>query len=99
MIWLKRQKDVQWPKAWEGGYIIGHEEVKNYWTRQWAEINPTVIPTSFFERENGILEVSVHQNVKDLKGNLIFDGTVLHIYNFLDGLIEKMDIELIENHQ
>ncbi|RZK16315.1 MAG: ketosteroid isomerase, partial [Pedobacter sp.] len=25
------QKDVQWSKAWEGGYISGHEEIKDYW--------------------------------------------------------------------
>jgi len=90
------QKDVQWSKAWEGGYIIGHDEIRAYWTRQWAEINPTVQPTSFFERPNGSLEVMVHQIVKSLDGNMIFDGVVMHIYTFIDGLIKKMDIELVE---
>ncbi len=27
------QKDVQWSKAWEGGYISGHDEIRQYWTR------------------------------------------------------------------
>lgn len=93
------QKDVQWSKAWEGGYISGHEEIKDYWIRQWAEINPIVLPTGFYERENGSLEVTVHQNVKDLKGDIIFDGKVKHIYAFENGLIRKMDIELFEEHQ
>ncbi|MET0944782.1 MAG: nuclear transport factor 2 family protein [Flavobacterium sp.] len=92
------QPDVQWSKAWEGGYISGHDEIKQYWTRQWTEINPKVEPTSFEERENGSLEVKVHQNVKDLHGNLIFDGLVKHIYTFQDGLIKTMDIELVENN-
>ena len=91
------QADVQWSKAWEGGYISGHNEIKEYWTRQWTEINPNVEPIGFVERENGILEVKVHQNVKDLGGNLMFDGMVKHIYTFQNGLIKTMDIELVEN--
>lgn len=92
------QKDVQWSKAWEGGYISGHHEIKEYWTRQWTEINPKVEPVGFNQRENGSLEVKVHQNVKDLKDNLVFDGLVKHIYTFQDGLIKTMDIELAENN-
>ena len=85
--------EVQWSKAWEGGYISGHEEIKEYWTRQWKELNPTVTPTGFKERENGGLEVEVHQNVKDLNGNLVFDGLVKHVYTFDKDLIKSMDIE------
>lgn len=86
--------DVQWNKAWEGGYISGHDEIRQYWTRQWKEINPKVEPVGFTERPDGRLEVSVHQNVKELDGKKLFDGTVKHIYRFEDGLIKTMDIEL-----
>ena len=89
------QPNVLWSKAWEGGYISGHEEIKKYWTRQWNEINPDVEPVGFIERQNGSLEVEVHQKVKDLQGNLMFDGTVLHIYTFEDNLIKTMDIEQV----
>ena len=89
------QPTVQWPKAWEGGYISGHDAIKEYWTRQWKEVNPNVEPVGFNERQNGSLEVEVHQKVKDLQGNLVFDGTVKHIYTFEDGLIKTMDIELV----
>lgn len=85
--------DVQWSKAWEGGYISGHEEVRQYWTRQWKEINPTVEPTGFTERPDGSLEVKVHQKVKDLQGAVLFDGEVKHVYRFEEGLIRMMDIE------
>lgn len=91
------QEDVQWSKAWEDGYISGHGEIKEYWTRQWTEINPKVEPVGFTERENKSLEVKVHQHVKDLQGNLMFDGMVKHIYTFQEGLIKTMDIELMEN--
>ncbi len=83
------QPNVQWSKAWEGGYISGHDEIKKYWTRQWKEINPNVEPIGFIERKDGSLEVEVHQKVKDLEGNSVLDGMVKHIYTFEDGLIRK----------
>lgn len=86
-------QDIEWPKAFEGGFIKGHEEIRQYWTRQWTEINPTVEPTDIKERQDGTLEVLIHQIVKDLDGNPIFNGEVKHIYTVQDGLLRKMDIE------
>lgn len=86
--------DIQWPKAFEGGYVNGHNEIRKYWTRQWTEINPTVEPISLNERENGSLEIKVQQKVKDLQGNILFDGIVKHIYTLQDDLLRRMDIEL-----
>ena len=85
--------EVRWPNGWEGGYVYGHEEVRNYWLRQWKELDPKVDPTGFHERPDGSLEVKVHQHVKDLQGNSIFDGTVIHVYFFENGLIRTMNIE------
>jgi len=84
---------VQWPKAFEGGYVSGHNEIREYWTRQWREINPNVQPVGFNERQDGTLEITVRQKVKDLQDNIIFDGTVKHIYVLEDGLLRRMDIE------
>lgn len=86
--------DVQWPKAFEGGYVEGHNEIRKYWTRQWTEINPTVEPIGFMERDNGTLQITIHQIVKDLQGNIIFNGNVKHIYTVEDNLLRRMDIEL-----
>jgi len=85
--------EVKWPKAWEGGYANGHDEVRDYWERQWKEIDPNVTPVGFRERENGTLEVEVDQLVKDLEGNILFEGKVIHVYVITDGLLQKMDIE------
>ena len=30
--------DVDWPNGWEGGRVVGHDAVRHYWERQWAEI-------------------------------------------------------------
>lgn len=85
--------NVKWPKAWEGDYAHGYAEVRDYWERQWKEINPKVMPVGFRERENGTLEVEVDQLVKDLEGNIVFDGKVLHVYTIEKGLLKQMDIE------
>ncbi|RSK41172.1 nuclear transport factor 2 family protein [Hymenobacter perfusus] len=85
--------EVQWPRAFEGGYVQGHDDIRQYWTRQWAEINPKVEPVGFTERQDGTVEIIVHQTVQDLQENLLFDGTVKHIYTLQDGLLQRMDIE------
>jgi hypothetical protein len=85
--------DVHWPNGWEGGYVNGHEEVRNYWTRQWKELDPYVEPTAFNELPDGRLEVKVHQIVKDVQGNLLVDGIVKHVYTFRGDLITTMEIE------
>ena len=85
--------DVQWPKAFEGGYVSGHDEIRKYWTKQWTEINPIVEPVEIKQRPDGLIEVTVHQDVKDLQGKLIFNGRVKHIYTLKDNLLRKMDIE------
>ena len=85
--------DIHWPKAFEGGYVIGQDAVRDYWTRQWSEINPKVEPLSITERTNGEIEVEVYQLVKDLEGNILFDGNVKHVYVISNGLLYSMDIE------
>jgi hypothetical protein len=85
--------DIQWPKAFEGGYVVGPEEIRTYWTRQWNEIDPVVKPQAISKRIDGKIEVVVHQVVKGLDGNLLFDGTVKHIYEVRNDLLFKMDIE------
>ena len=46
------------------------------------------------ERENGTLEVTVHQKVTDLQGKSLYDGHVKHVYTLKEGLLKKMEIEV-----
>jgi hypothetical protein len=85
-------RDVHWPNGWEGGYVEGHAAVRDYWTRQWKEIDPSVMPLSFTQLADGRTLVDVQQTVKDLHGTLLFNGTVKHIYSFEGGLIKDMEI-------
>lgn len=83
---------VDWPKASEGGRVVGKEAIREYWQRQWREFDPHVKPVAVQEREDGRVEVRVHQLVKDLRGEVLADGEVLHVYTLLSGLVERMDV-------
>ncbi|HEX9980664.1 MAG TPA: nuclear transport factor 2 family protein [Flavobacterium sp.] len=85
--------DVEWPNGWESGYLLGFDEIRDYWKRQWKEINPTVIPVRYKILSNDRLEVEVQQTAKDLDGKLLYEGRVKHIYSFENGLIKCMEIE------
>jgi hypothetical protein len=85
-------ENVDWPKASEGGRVIGKEEIRAYWTRQWAEFDPHVEPIEVTEREASRIDVKVHQLVKDLKGDVLSDQIVLHVFSITNGLITRMDI-------
>lgn len=84
--------DVDWPNGMEGGRVHGTDQVRAYWTRQWAIVNPHVEPVRMRDDETGNTVVDVHQVVRDLSGNIVKDQIVQHVYSFRDGLIERMDI-------
>ncbi|MFZ0394474.1 MAG: nuclear transport factor 2 family protein [Terracidiphilus sp.] len=92
-VLARMQPDVAWPNRWEGGYVHGHEEVRDYWTRQWAALDPHVDPVEISAEADGRVTVMVHQVVRDRAGNLLVDTMVRHIYSLRDGLIERMEIE------
>jgi hypothetical protein len=84
--------DVSWPKASEGGRVVGKEEIRAYWTRQWAEFDPHVEPVAIIEGDGGKVGVRVHQLVKNLQGDVQSDSEVLHIFTVNTGLIAAMDL-------
>ena len=86
-------ENVSWPKASEGGRVVGKEEIRSYWTRQWKEFDPHVEPLKVIDHEGGIIEVKVHQLVKSLGGDVLSDSEVWHVYTIANGLIERMDLK------
>ena len=84
--------DVTWPRAFKGGFIQGHEEIRTYWTEQWSEIDPRVEPVSFKQIDPDQIVVTVHQVVRDLNGNVLAEENVGHRFTFKDGLIKGMDL-------
>lgn len=84
--------DVAWPKAFKGGFVRGHQEVRAYWTEQWGEINPHVEPVAFHREEAGRILVEVHQVVRDLAGAVLADEHVGHRFTMARGLIQAMEV-------
>ena len=84
--------DVDWPNAWEGGRLHGHAAVREYWARQFAEIDGRVEPIEITETDDGRVAVTVQQTVRSLTARLLSDGRVGHVYTIRDGRIVHMEV-------
>ena len=71
---------VSWPKASEGGRVVGKEEIRAYWRRQWEEFDPHVDPLEVLDQGAGRTHVRVRQLVKSLGGDVLSDSEVWHVY-------------------
>ncbi|MBV8898633.1 MAG: nuclear transport factor 2 family protein [Verrucomicrobia bacterium] len=83
--------DVVWANGLEGGTVKGRSAVRDYWTRQWQQIDPRVEPQRF-EGENDEVVVEVRQVVRDRTGHLIAERTVYHYFRFEGGLVKVFEI-------
>ncbi len=84
--------DVTWPKAFKGGFVHGTDEIREYWTEQWSEIDPHVEPVAFYPQDASQVLVDVHQVVRDLTGSMLADEHVGHRFTIHDGLIQAMEV-------
>jgi ketosteroid isomerase-like protein len=91
-VLAKLHEDVLWANGWEGGHVRGRDGVREYWTRQWAALDPRVDPVSIAPAADGSFVVEVHQVVHDKQGALVADLLVGHIFRIEDGLIRRFDI-------
>jgi hypothetical protein len=85
-------EDVAWANGMEGGHVHGRNGVRGYWRRQWAMIDPKVEPTRFSRGAHGEIVVEVHQTVRDLRGELLSERMVGHIFRIENGLVTRFDI-------
>jgi hypothetical protein len=83
--------DVKWANGMEGGYVYGHNGVREYWTKQFKMVSSKVTPLEI-EEKNEMLKIKVHQVVHDLNGALLADEVVYHFFNFRDNKIAEFDI-------
>lgn len=91
--------DVAWANAMEGGHVHGHAGVRDYWTRQWAIVSPTVEPVGFNRTADGEVVAEVRQTIRDLDGNVpegqthgLKDKTVEHVFRLRDGKVVRFDV-------
>ena len=91
-VLAKMHPDVDWPNGWEGGWVHGRDEVREYWKRQFQQIHSRVEPQGFRIEKDGRIAIEVHQVVHDNDGKLVADKMVGHVYQLEDGLIRNMEI-------
>ena len=90
-------ENVQWANGMEGGYVYGHNGLRDYWTRQFTMINPRVIPLNI-TAEDDVVKIKVHQLVHDLNGQVILNKNVYHYFHMDHNKIARFDIgdEVVE---
>jgi nuclear transport factor 2 (NTF2) superfamily protein len=91
--------DVDWANGWEGGRVVGREAVRDYWQRQWAEIDSTAEPIAVTERPDGKVEVAVKLVVRDKAGNVLNESRGRHVYEFRGDLVERMTTRTPASHR
>src|SRR5690349_21009983 len=72
--------DVAWANGMDGGFVHGHDAVRDYWTRQWQQIDPRVTPVTTTDLPDRRVDVEVQQTVRDLAGAVLAERTVHHVY-------------------
>lgn len=85
-------EDVVWANGLEGGYVYGHNGVRDYWARQWSTLNSRAEPVGFSVDTDGTVNVEVHLTARDLAGNVLFDTMGRHRFRIGDGRIRRFDI-------
>lgn len=91
--------NVEWANGMDGGHVHGKDGVRDYWTRQWAQVSPRVDPLSFDRRADGRIAVKVQLELFDLSGQPLasqggLQSHVLHhVYTFAGRLVTRFDIE------
>jgi hypothetical protein len=84
--------DVEWPRAFKGGFVQGPDAIRAYWTEQWGEIDPHVEPVVFHAESDDQVLVDVRQVVRDKAGTMLADERVGHRFAFEGGLIRRMEV-------
>src|ERR1700755_96002 len=85
-------EDVVWANGMEGGHVRGRDAVRNYWTRQWAVVDPHVDAVSLSEASDGGIGAGVHKVVNERNGALLLDQMVGHIFKIDEGAVRRFDI-------
>ena len=91
--------DIEWANGMDGGHEHGRQAVREYWTRQWAMIDPRVEPVRFDAADDGSIVVQVQQTIRDLDGRPLEEQThgltdklVGHVFRIQDGKVTRFDI-------
>ncbi len=83
--------DVDWPDG--RVRLHGKDEVRAYWTEQWARTRTHDEPVTFSRRDDGRIAVLISQVVRSPDGSVISEGHFLHLHRLEGNRIARLDIE------
>jgi hypothetical protein len=72
--------------------VIGRAAVRDYWRRQFAQIDPRARPRGFADAGDGRGAVTLHQLVRALDGTVLADREVTYVSSLRGGLVVRMDV-------
>ena len=87
----KMTDNAKWANGMSGGYVYGHDEVREYWTKQFQLVSSKVIPLTI-STEGELVKIKVHQVVHDLNGKLLADEIVYHYFHLENKKIVSFEI-------
>ena len=91
LVISKMTDKVKWANGMTGGYVYGHDEVREYWTKQFQLVSSKVIPLAI-NTEGEVVKIKVHQVVHDLNGKLLADEIVYHYFHLENKKIVSFEI-------
>ena len=83
--------DVSWPD--DNARLHGKDEVRAYWTEQWARTRTHDEPVDFSQRDDGRIAVHISQVVRSPNGSVLSRGRFLHLHRLEGDRIARLDIE------
>lgn len=83
--------NIKWANGMEGGYVYGHNGIREYWLKQFTLINPRVTSLDI-EVTGDMAKIKVHQVVHDLQGNLLQDKKLYHHFYMDDNKVALFEI-------
>jgi hypothetical protein len=89
-------ENVKWANGMEGGFVYGHEGVREYWLRQFKLISSRVTPLKISQAGNKVV-IDVRQVVHDTEGKLLMDEQVQHIFTYENGKVCEFQIGEVQD--
>jgi ketosteroid isomerase-like protein len=84
--------DVDWPNFLEGGRVRGRDALRQYWSEQFAMVQPEASPIEMLEVSGDRIVVRLHYLIKAMEGGGVWtDEITSNTFTFADDLVLSMD--------
>jgi ammonia channel protein AmtB len=82
--------EVQWERSGQSDTIEGMADVSAHVRRWWAEFDPELTPVRSRRARGGWIEVELRQILRDSRGNVVSESTIVHAFSERAGLFDRV---------